>query len=93
MLSGVGPATQLKAYGIPVVLDLPGVGANLVDHPVVDLYLKDKKNQSVRILKPRSISGALQLFREIAKYQVFGRGMLATNVGDLLYFQSHCSLT
>jgi choline dehydrogenase len=33
MLSGVGPAGQLEELGIPVALDLPGVGANLQDHP------------------------------------------------------------
>jgi choline dehydrogenase-like flavoprotein len=32
MLSGVGPAQQLQEFGIPVVLDRPGVGANLQDH-------------------------------------------------------------
>ncbi len=32
MLSGVGPAQQLQELGIPVVLDRPGVGANLQDH-------------------------------------------------------------
>lgn len=30
--SGVGPADELKAFGIPVVHDLPGVGENLQDH-------------------------------------------------------------
>jgi len=32
LLSGVGPATQLRQFGIPVVLDKPGVGENLQDH-------------------------------------------------------------
>lgn len=32
MCSGVGPAAQLQALGIPVVADLPGVGENLQDH-------------------------------------------------------------
>jgi choline dehydrogenase len=32
MLSGIGPADQLRAHGIPVVRDLPGVGANLQEH-------------------------------------------------------------
>ena len=32
MLSGVGPADHLRATGIDVVLDLPGVGQNLQDH-------------------------------------------------------------
>ncbi len=38
MLSGVGPAAELKAHGIAVRADLPGVGQNLQDHhevPVV----------------------------------------------------------
>ena len=35
LLSGVGPANQLRAAGIPVRLDLPGVGQNLRDHPHV----------------------------------------------------------
>jgi choline dehydrogenase len=32
LLSGVGPAADLAALGIPVVLDRAGVGANLHDH-------------------------------------------------------------
>ncbi len=35
MLSGIGPADHLRAMGIDVAADLPGVGANLTDHPVV----------------------------------------------------------
>jgi choline dehydrogenase len=31
-LSGVGPAAELKSFGIPVISDLPGVGTNLQDH-------------------------------------------------------------
>lgn len=31
--SGVGPADHLEEVGIPVPLDLPGVGENLHDHP------------------------------------------------------------
>jgi choline dehydrogenase len=30
-LSGVGPAAELQAHGIPVIKDLPGVGGNLQD--------------------------------------------------------------
>jgi choline dehydrogenase len=32
MLSGVGPAAELKRLGIDIRLDLPGVGCNLQDH-------------------------------------------------------------
>lgn len=35
MLSGIGPAGQLRSLGIPVVRDLPDVGANLEDHLLV----------------------------------------------------------
>jgi len=32
MLSGIGPADDLRSLGIPVIADLPGVGGNLQDH-------------------------------------------------------------
>jgi choline dehydrogenase-like flavoprotein len=32
MLSGIGEAAELQRFGIPVVVDLPGVGRNLQDH-------------------------------------------------------------
>ena len=35
--SGIGPADDLRALGIPVAVDLPGVGANLHDHPAFEL--------------------------------------------------------
>jgi choline dehydrogenase len=34
MLSGIGPADALRAHGIQVAADLPGVGGNLSDHPL-----------------------------------------------------------
>jgi choline dehydrogenase-like flavoprotein len=37
LLSGVGPAADLRAHGIDVVADAPGVGAGLSDHPLVYL--------------------------------------------------------
>ena len=40
MLSGVGPADQLRSLGIPVVHQLPGVGQNLRDHPQVAVRLR-----------------------------------------------------
>jgi choline dehydrogenase len=35
MLSGIGPAGPLRAAGVEPVADVPGVGENLQDHPVV----------------------------------------------------------
>jgi choline dehydrogenase len=37
MRSGVGPGAHLAEIGIDVVVDLPGVGGNLADHPGTDL--------------------------------------------------------
>ena len=37
LLSGFGPAQELAALGIPVKLDLPGVGKNLQDHLNVNI--------------------------------------------------------
>lgn len=37
--SGIGPAADLRALGIMPLVDLPGVGANLADHPLVSIDL------------------------------------------------------
>lgn len=37
LLSGIGPADELRTVGVEVVHDLPGVGRNLQDH--MDVYL------------------------------------------------------
>jgi choline dehydrogenase len=37
--SGLGPAGELGALGIGVQADLPGVGSNLVDHPLASVAL------------------------------------------------------
>ncbi|MHA1553208.1 MAG: GMC family oxidoreductase [Alphaproteobacteria bacterium] len=42
MLSGVGPADHLRAHGIDVTHDLPGVGQNLNDHFGVDIVYELK---------------------------------------------------
>lgn len=35
--SGIGPAADVRRLEIPVVADLPGVGANLLDHPCTQM--------------------------------------------------------
>ena len=40
LLSGVGPVNQLRDFGIPVVLEKPGVGENLQDHLQLRLIFK-----------------------------------------------------
>ena len=38
MLSGIGNATTLEALGIESIIDLPDVGLNLTDHPILSNY-------------------------------------------------------
>ena len=40
MQSGIGPKAHLREVGVEVVLDLPGVGANLHDHPTALLVYR-----------------------------------------------------
>jgi choline dehydrogenase len=42
MLSGIGPADALRQHGIPVVANLPGVGANLQDHLKLSIRWKGR---------------------------------------------------
>ncbi len=44
MLSGVGSASHLQQFGIPVVIDAPAVGQNLRDHPQVSTAWRTKEN-------------------------------------------------
>lgn len=43
MLSGIGPAAELQGLGVPVVRDLPGVGANLAEHPRMPLQYRARE--------------------------------------------------
>lgn len=42
MLSGIGPAPELKKHGIPVIVDSRHVGQHLLDHPGVPFVLRLK---------------------------------------------------
>ena len=54
MLSGVGPAEHLAEMGIPLVHNLPGVGQNLRDHPIVAVILRVKDDFPQDPLGPRT---------------------------------------
>ncbi|WP_366656838.1 choline dehydrogenase [Fodinicurvata sp. EGI_FJ10296] len=47
MLSGIGPADELKAHGIDVVHDLPGVGGNLQDH--LEVWVQQECTQPITL--------------------------------------------
>jgi choline dehydrogenase len=43
MRSGIGPEAHLRELGIGVMADLPGVGANLDDHPMLGVVFQAKE--------------------------------------------------
>ena len=73
MLSGIGPASELKAAGISPMHDLPGVGKNLQDHPMVSVgYLCTQKI---------SLDGA-ETLGNFLRWLVWKNGPLASNVAE-----------
>jgi choline dehydrogenase len=45
LLTGIGPAAELEALGVPVVADLPAVGRHLQDH--LEVYIQHRSLQPV----------------------------------------------
>ena len=80
MLSGIGPAAELRQLGIDVVHDLAGVGKGLREHPsaAVQIRTKDTTSYGVSLRKalPNVLSGL--------QYLAFRTGPLAGNV-----FEAH----
>ena len=54
MLSGVGPGDNLRSLGIPVVADMPGVGQNLRDHPLVWVTWRTRPGFPLDGMAPRA---------------------------------------
>ena len=81
MLSGLGPAQELRAHGIEVVKDIPGVGNNLNDHLSV----------SVRHTCPLPVSlkkwdRPLGRLRVGARWLFFKSGVAASNLWEATGF-------
>lgn len=53
MLSGIGSSEHLNTMNIPVVHDLPGVGKNFRDHPLVFITCKVKDGVDLDVMAPR----------------------------------------
>jgi choline dehydrogenase-like flavoprotein len=73
MLSGIGPAEQLRQHGIDVVLDAPVVGQNLIDHPEVPIL--------AHFNGPYGYFGHTDGWRMIMhglQFKVFGTGMVTS---------------
>ncbi|KAG5635720.1 hypothetical protein H0H81_010298 [Sphagnurus paluster] len=85
MLSGVGDSKDLKELGIPIVRDLPAVGANLIDHPTVDLAFKDK-NPTAKYLRPQSIPQVFKLLGAVFQYFTDRSGAIGSNIAEAAAF-------
>lgn len=73
-LSGVGPAAELAALGIPLIHDLPGVGENLQDH--LEFYFQ------VACKEPISLYSSINLWNRAligARWMLRKDGLGATN--------------
>lgn len=72
--SGIGPADQLTGHGIAVAADLPGVGANLHDHPTLPVIWTTKGTADLRELAADPVAQ-----REWAEH---GTGPASSNIGE-----------
>ena len=77
MLSGIGPAAALRRHGIAVVHDAPGVGQDLVDHPLVCMHS--------RCARPVTLADAERL-GNILRYLLLRRGPLTSNGAEAAAF-------
>ena len=82
MLSGVGPAAHLQEHGVPVMLDKPGVGANLQDHLQLRMIYKV---DGIDTLNAR-YHAPLGMARMLAEYALFRRGPLTMAPSQLGLF-------
>ena len=73
LLSGIGPADELQRFGITPLHNLPGVGKNLQDHPMVSVGFV--------CTQPVSLRDAAS-FKNFLRYIVTHRGPLASNVAE-----------
>lgn len=73
LLSGIGPADQLRALDIDVVADLPAVGEGLQDHPIVPVLWHTPKTKAIW-----EATGT----RNFMIWQTLGRGPYASNVAE-----------
>jgi choline dehydrogenase len=78
LLSGIGPAEELAALGIPVVHDLPQVGRNLQDHFQARMVYRCRRRGVTLNDRMASLRGRAGMALEFA---LFRRGMLTISAG------------
>jgi choline dehydrogenase len=82
MLSGVGPAEHLRRIGIPVQIDLRGVGQNLQDHCGSPIILGGNSRGYGYFRQDRG----WRLAWNLLEYALFRRGRLTTVGGEATSF-------
>ena len=80
-LSGIGPAAELSAHNIPLVADLPHVGANLADHLICKVNTRVKPGLSVQHLT-HPLRGLVALIEWLR----YGTGAGTTNTAESALF-------
>ncbi len=73
MLSGIGPADQLRELGIEPRVDLPGVGRNLSEHAA--FWSEYALNQPVSLLRELRFD---KVALALVQWGLFGKGLLAS---------------
>ena len=81
LLSGIGPADQLREHGIDVVVGLPGVGENLHDHP--DVTVKQACTEPITLHSEVQPLGRMKIG---LRWFLFKNGLGATNHYDVVGF-------
>ncbi len=79
-LSGIGPGEQLRALGLPVLQDLPGVGANLQDHLQIRAVFKVKGVRTLNTLA-NSAWGRMRIGLEYALRRTGPMSMAPSQLG------------
>jgi choline dehydrogenase len=77
LLSGIGPAAELEQHGIRAIVDLPGVGRNLSEHPAV--MIEFAATRPVTFLNELRIDRATL---SVARWALFGSGPFATQINS-----------
>ena len=80
-ISGIGPAEHLRMIGVPVLHDLPGVGANLNDHYVVRVSHRVRNAVTIN-----QLARGARLLREAVKFATIGNGALTFGVTAAMVF-------
>ena len=94
MLSGIGPSAQLKQHGISVVHDMPGIGENYQDHPMLTMTFKANLANSQPLMRGRStvkIYFRTDPARAHLNFHIIPREAInVSGIGDMLGFS--CNL-